>query len=384
MTPPLNFKVGILGGGQLASMLCESAIRLGLRPVVLAKGPLDPALRLSRDTMIGDYNDPQVLSRFLREVSLVAFENEFVPSELLSASKNRDVKFVPGLQTLAKLQDKTSQKRALIQAQIPTAPMLVHTGDVRAWLDEVNAKFPQGAVLKWARTGYDGKGVSLENDDRVAFCETALQRGSVVFAEPKVPFKRELAMVACRSTTGAFATYPLVIIEQPKGICRWVKGPATALGVDAALETKATEFARRIAETFELYGTFAIELFELQTGELWVNEISPRVHNSGHFTQDAAVTSQFENHWRALLGLPLGDVSTQAAFAMLNLLGPDETKKEWHLPPITARLHLHWYGKADLLPGRKLGHINGHVRDVAEFSALIAEIEACEKNWIQQ
>ena len=209
----------------------------------------------------------------------------------------------------------------------------------------VDADLGSRFVVKWARTGYDGKGVFIADapqplstrlDDSTRFCKATTDRGGTVFAEPYVPFRRELALVACRGLDGAFSTYPLVIIEQPKGICRWVKGPATALGVDARLEREAVAYAQRVAQTFDLRGTFAIELFELETGELWVKiETSPRVHNSGHFSQDAAVTSQFENHWRALLGLPLGDVGTQSAFAMLNLLGPDNmgTKRIWRLPP---------------------------------------------------
>ena len=393
--PPLGYKVGILGGGQLAAMLAEAALRLGLRPVVLAKGPLDPAARLVKDALYGSYEDLDLLKRFLGEVELVAFENEFIPSELLHKARHAKTYFMPELETLRRLQDKISQKRALQSINVPTAPMLVlpEGGRVRPWLDEVDREYGSRFVLKWSRTGYDGKGVFLANDpvplssrrellDK--FCQASLERGGTVFAEPYVPFVRELALVACQSTNGEFKAYPLVVIEQPGGVCRWVKGPASALGVDPKLEREAFAYAKKISDGFQLQGTFAVELFELKDGGLWVNEISPRVHNSGHFTQDAAVTSQFENHWRALLGLPLGEMSTHPAFAMLNVLGPANAaqKHGWKLPPITARLHLHWYGKADLLPGRKLGHINGHVRKIEEFAELIEEMERCEQGWI--
>ncbi len=394
MLPPLGEKVGILGGGQLAAMLAEAALRLGLHPVILAKGPNDPAARLCHDVMCGSYTDEALLAKFLAEVELVVFENEFIPSELLQAQRHARTRFMPELETLRRLQDKVSQKRALQSISVPTAPMDVYDGgDLEAWLGKVDAAHKSRFVLKWSRTGYDGKGVFIAGDaqplerrraELLVFCQEALARGGGVFAEPYVPFVRELAIVACQSTTGELATYPLVVIEQPRGICRWVKGPATALGASAKLESDAVACAKTIAQSFNLQGTFAIELFELQGGGLWVNEISPRVHNSGHFTQDAAVTSQFENHWRALLGLPLGDVSTAPAFAMLNLLGPERKKERWLLPPITSRLHLHWYGKADLVPGRKLGHINGHVQDKADFARLIVEMERCEQRWIEE
>jgi 5-(carboxyamino)imidazole ribonucleotide synthase len=393
--PPLGYKVGILGGGQLAAMLAEAAIRLGLRPVVLAKGPLDPAARLVKDALFGSYEDLDLLKKFLGEVELVAFENEFIPSELLQQARHSKTHFMPELETLRRLQDKISQKRALQSINVPTAPMIVldDRERVQAWLEKVDKDYQSRFVLKWSRTGYDGKGVYLAGSEEPLarrreplgdFAKAAIERGSSVFAEPYVPFKRELALVACQSTSGEFASYPLVIIEQPKGVCRWVKGPAVALGTNPALEGEAQKQAKQIAQAFQLQGTFAVEFFELEDGSLWVNEISPRVHNSGHFTQDAATTSQFENHWRALLGLPLGEMSTHPAFAMLNVLGPQSAmqKHVWRLPPITARLHLHWYNKADLLPGRKLGHINGHVRDVQAFADLIAEMERCERGWI--
>lgn len=393
--PPLGYKVGILGGGQLAAMLAEAAIRLGLRPVVLAKGPLDPAARIVKDTLYGSYEDLDLLRRFLGEVELVAFENEFIPSELLHKARHKSTVFMPELETLRRLQDKISQKKALQSIGVPTAPMIILQDDegVKPWLERVDQEYEERFVLKWSRAGYDGKGVYIA-DERTAlatrrdaldkFANASLERGSAVFAEPYVPFRRELALVACQSTSGEFAAYPLVIIEQPKGVCRWVKGPATALGVDPKLEAQAQSYGKKIAQAFQLQGTFAVEFFELMDGSLWVNEISPRVHNSGHFTQDAAVTSQFENHWRALLGLPLGEMSTHAAFAMLNVLGPPNAMQRdvWRLPPISARLHLHWYNKADLLPGRKLGHINGHVRDVEEFAELVKEMEHCEQRWI--
>ena len=155
------------------------------------------------------------------------------------------------------------------------------------------------------------------------FCGHAIDRGLSLFAESLVPFKQELAIIGCRSITGEFMSYPLVLSEQRNGICWDVTGPATALGVDPSLAAQAAVFARAVAEAAQIVGCFALEFFETADGKLWVNEMAPRVHNSGHYTQDACATSQFENHWRAVLGLPLGAADARPAFVMGNLLGPE-------------------------------------------------------------
>ena len=397
----IGTRVGILGGGQLARMLVEAAYRLGLRPLVLAGSLRDPAAQLCPDAVLGTWDDPVVSRRFLAQVEVVAFENEFVSCEKLKEvagefPESRRPRFSPLLGSIFQLQDKLRQKEILSGLQIPSAPFLVYEpgGDLKVWVSSLIERFKGQFVLKWAQLGYDGKGIWISSGNlstdlaaAVEFSEAALKRGVPLFAEQKIFFKRELALIGCYSITGEFKAYPLVISDQKSGICRLVQGPATALGVSQELERLATQYAQRIAETLPLHGCFALELFETEQGELWVNELAPRVHNTGHYTLDAADTSQFENHWRALLGIPLGETRTAPAFAMLNLLGHEaSTEKPKRIPlfKLPSRIHLHWYGKSELRVGRKLGHLNGLADQPRDLPALIKTLEECEKTWIKK
>lgn len=388
-------RVGILGGGQLARMLAESAWRMGFRPITLALSAEDPAAQICPDSVYGSLTDPIALRRFLSQVDTVVFENEFVDCELLSQmSEGLSVTFAPSLEVLFQLQDKIRQKEILTKLGIESSRYLVHSkkADLKKWLQQVQEEFPNGFVLKWAQLGYDGKGTWISPEgtknfsgDALKFCEAAVAKGVPLFAEEKVPIKREVAVVGVYSTDREFAAYPLVISQQVTGICRLVTGPAQALGVNADLEKKAHQAARSLAESISLYGSFAIEFFETFDGKLLVNEIAPRVHNTGHYTQNAADTSQFENHWRAVLGLGLGEVSTTPGFAMLNLLGPLNSNDKQSVASTPLRLsphiHLHWYGKSEIRAGRKLGHLNGVVSSVGEISGLVRELEKLEQSW---
>ncbi|HEU4406092.1 MAG TPA: ATP-grasp domain-containing protein [Polyangiaceae bacterium] len=392
--PPLGTAVGLLGGGQLARMLAQAALDLGLRPVVFADGADDPAAQVCRDVVEGKVADGAALRAFLERVSLVAFENEFVPSEALErAAEGLGVRFGPGLPVLGRLRDKLGQKAALAELGVPSAPFLEHVpGEpFGAWAERARGAFDgPGCVLKWSSYGYDGKGtLALDGEGPLppglgAFCEEAIARGARLFAEERVRFRREVALCALHSVAGEFGAYPLVVTRQERGICVEVRGPARALGLDASLEARAVDYARRLARGLGLVGAFAVEAFELASGELWVNEIAPRVHNSAHFTLDAAETSQFENHWRALLGLPLGSTRSAPAFAMRNLLGPEGVRggaRGAPRPPVAAGTHLHWYGKAELRPGRKLGHLNGVAASVDDLDALAASLDDACGRW---
>ncbi len=396
-SPPPGTAVGLLGGGQLARMLVRAALDLGLRPVVFAARADDPAAQACRDVVVGEVGDDAALRAFLSRVSLVAFENEFVPGEALErASAGLPVRFGPGLGPLVRLRDKLGQKAVLAEIGVPSAPFLVHeVGEpVVAWAERARRAFAgPGCVLKWSCYGYDGKGtLVLDGEGPLpaalpAFGDEALARGARLFAEERVPFERELALCAAHSVAGEFVAYPLVVTRQERGVCVEVRGPAGALGVDPGLEARALDYARRLASSIGLTGVFALEAFELASGELWVNEIAPRVHNSAHYTLDAAETSQFENHWRALLGLPLGSTRGAPAFVMRNLLGPDGVRAEARglpLPPLSAGTHLHWYGKAETRPGRKLGHLNGVAASPAELDALAAALGGACDAWAEE
>ena len=386
-----------MGGGQLAKMLYEAALPLGLFPTIFSETERDSAAKASPHRVIGELGDEKKLEQFLQLVDLVIFENEFVNCSLLRLLLPRysKVTFQPNLSALEALRDKAEQKETLSRLAIPTSPfVLLPKGHaISEWLRAVNIRFPKGFVLKLGRMGYDGKGLLFVEDPSrdfqraEAFCIEAMRRGISCYAEEKIAFKRELAMVACRSLHGEFVAYPLVVSEQRDGVCVRVLGPASAIGVTFAAERNAILAAQRLAEATHLTGTFAIEWFETAEGEWLVNEIAPRVHNSGHYTQNATVTSQFENHWRAVLGLPLGQVESAPAFVMENLLGPPGIvlrDQQISLPIPSSRIHLHWYAKQEIRPGRKIGHLNAVGRKSSELAALVAEVEECKLAWLSR
>lgn len=389
-----SFRVGILGGGQLARMLVEAALPLGLEPVVFTEDPLAPAAQVCPWIHLGHIEDATSLITFFSGVRIVTFENEFVDTQRLrQAAADLNVHFEPSLEALHRLQDKLSQKRLLDQLQIPSAPWRVISRDaaLSGQIQAVRTEFDQACVFKWSRMGYDGKGVLLagpETSEEMIrrFCEHGFGRPAEVYVEQKIRFRRELAIMAVRSTQGEFATWPLVISEQQSGICRRVWGPAVNFGVDRHLEEQARSYATRLAEALKITGVFALEMFETEAGELLINEIAPRVHNSGHYTQDASITSQFTNHWRAILGMPLDATTTPPAFAMLNLLGPDGVRLPQTpslLPAIGPEIHLHWYEKHGVRPHRKLGHLNRSGKSPEEIGTILESLEEYQLVWEQ-
>lgn len=386
---PTPYKVGILGGGQLARMLAQAAKPLGIDLRVLTEAADDPAARLC-PAILGTLEDPRVLRAFYSQAETVIFENEFVDTKRLArlAAEFAQLTFQPSLAVLERLQDKKNQKELLGRLAIPTARWIEMTPTVSP--AELAKTFPAGAVLKWSRMGYDGKGLYFYDPARPdpaaigAFGLAGSKLGGKIYAEERIPFKRELAIVACRSITGEFAAYPLVQSKQEHGICSLVTGPAVRLGNSAQQETLATGYARRLMESLDYVGTLALELFEKEDGGLLVNEIAPRVHNSGHYSQDACPASQFENHLRATLGLPLGDTRPKAMFAMLNLLGPEGVKlasSEAPLPVAPAGAHLHWYEKKKIRGRRKMGHFNATATGPDELDKMIRSLQSAQEAW---
>jgi 5-(carboxyamino)imidazole ribonucleotide synthase len=283
--------------------------------------------------------------------------------------------------------NKLEQKRAFVRLGIPTARFDAYDGSlsVEDWVENLGRALGPSYVVKWAKQGYDGKGTCMAqaSDTRAAidFAKRATDRGIAVYAEEKISFLRELALLTVHSVTGELAFYPLVQSEQLRGICKWVEGPLAGV---SRLEAEACVHAERIAHDQRLHGVFAIEWFETPDGKLLANELAPRVHNSGHFSQDASRTSQFENHCRAVLGLPLGSTSSAQAFAMLNLLAPalknpHELGEDFSFPLAPEGVHFHWYGKRQLTTDRKIGHLNvaaGSRAELAELKGKMAEFES--------
>ncbi|MEQ1877049.1 MAG: 5-(carboxyamino)imidazole ribonucleotide synthase [Bdellovibrionia bacterium] len=384
--------IGILGDGQLARMLAQAAPKAEVDTVVFASSEKNPAALTGVPVVTGRSDRMEDLQKFLLRAKLIVFENEFLDCALLArSSQATGAFFVPSLDNLFLFQDKLRQKTKLNELGIPTSPHLAWDGqDAIAYIGKAFDQF-KACAFKWSRLGYDGKGVFLARDraqDLTAlldFFAQAKKAGVEVFAEELISFRRELAIVACHSTKGEFASYPLVISRQENGICRQVLGPATEFGVDPKLEYQARESARALAESCKLHGCFAIEFFETEKGELLVNEIAPRVHNTGHYTMDAAFTSQFENHLRAVTGKKLGPTGTSPAFFMLNILGPDGIERLKDTPerrPKAPRLSaLHWYEKEEIRPRRKLGHINVAAPTPEELQERMNEILRADREW---
>lgn len=370
-----EMNVGILGGGQLARMLAEAARPLGLNPLVFSEDKNCPAAEIGVEI----FND---LSSFLTRCPVVTFENEFVDCGKLHEHEKESL-FFPSIQAIETLQDKFRQKQILKKVSVPHSPFKIFSkqGDLPNQI--LSAQLQIGdLVLKWSRLGYDGKGVLTDMSKAAEFCANAWSKGSEIFAERKIDFVRELAVIACVSKTGDSFVYPLVISEQENGICRRVLGPATSLGVSAELQSQAEQAALTIAKETGLTGCFGIEFFETRDGKLLVNEIAPRVHNTGHYTQNAFPASQFENHWRAILGMPLNKSKAGAKyFSMLNLLGVKEGPSA--APAPGPHSHVHWYGKRESRPGRKMGHLNGTAQSEAELKLVLDELAQIEKTWTQ-
>lgn len=378
--------IGIIGGGQLALMMAEKAHKLGIKVRVYSKTADCPA-RLAGAEVKTDMRE------FFKGLHVVTIENEFLSlDEVMAAAQGMHVHIFPTLDVIELTQNKLNQKLIFQKLNMPTADFVYfdpQLDDLSKWISEL----PIPCMIKWAMGGYDGRGnFALKSENQLAearaFCEQAMKNYSLVYAENIVDFKRELAMVYVRNMPGDFIHYPLVISEQENNVCKTVTGPATALFDATKLEQQAVELGREIADALGFVGAFALEFFETQDGELLINEMAPRVHNSGHYTQDVYKGDQFENHIRAVLGLKLVEDKPKSVFIMRNLLGPKELSAT--LPnedlgkscPLPVGIHAHWYGKTELKPGRKMGHLNLVFTDKDQVQSKLASlVDAENKFW---
>lgn len=355
--------MAVIGGGQLARMMAEPAAALGLPLRLLAEAVGVSAAQVIPDQIVGDYTDLPTLLRVAAGSAVVTFDHEHVPTDHLYAVEESGVPCRPGPEALVHAQDKGVMRRRLSGLGVPCPRWALVAG-----VGEVE-EFGFPAVLKTTRGGYDGHGVWLVHsaaDCDPAF-EVALTTGVGILAEELVDFRRELAALVVRAPSGQAAAYPVVASTQRDGICHEVVAPAPDL--DPSLAAEAQELALRIAGELGVTGMLAVELFETRDGRILVNELAMRPHNTGHWTQDGAVTSQFENHLRAVLDLPLGSpVARERWTVMVNILGgASETARLYdgypHALARDPRLRVHLYGKA-LRPGRKVGHVNAYGDDL--------------------
>ncbi|KWX02412.1 5-(carboxyamino)imidazole ribonucleotide synthase [Carbonactinospora thermoautotrophica] len=349
--------VGMVGGGQLARMTHQASIGLGITFRVLAQTPDDSAAQVARHVHLGDHRDLDALRAFAAECDVVTFDHEHVPAAHLRALRAEGVVVRPGPDALVHAQDKGLMRERLTRAGVP-CPRWRHVataGDVAAFAEEVG--WP--VVLKARRGGYDGKGVWVvpSSEEARRLVEEATARKIRLIAEEKVEFTRELAALVARSPHGQGVAYPVVETVQVDGVCREVIAPAP--GLDPEHAAAAQQAALKIAGELDVTGVLAVELFDTPAGVL-VNELAMRPHNSGHWTIEGARTSQFEQHLRAVLDLPLGDPSLTAPYVvMANVLGLDEPDIYGGYEHCMARdpgLKIHMYGK-EVRPGRKIGHV---------------------------
>ncbi|KAM3102136.1 5-(carboxyamino)imidazole ribonucleotide synthase [Phormidesmis sp. 146-12] len=340
--------VGVIGGGQLAWMMADAAKKLGVALIIQTPEETDPAVSIAAQTILAPIENAAATAQLAQQCEVITFENEFV--DLAALSQLQKACFRPSLESLKPLLDKYDQRCYLRDRHLPT-PQFSDFSNANI------SKFP--IVLKTRRHGYDGQGTFiLRNFDEL---EATLKKlgDQPLLIEEFVPFERELAVMAARSLTGELVVYPVVETQQENQVCRRVIAPAD---LPASTVQEVEAIARTLLDSLQVVGIFGIELFLTSEGNVLVNEIAPRTHNSGHYTIDACAPSQFEQQLRAVCGLPLETPKMKGAGAlMVNLLGyenshSDYLPKRQQLAQI-PNAFIHWYGKTESRPGRKLGHV---------------------------
>lgn len=403
-------RVGVIGGGQLAWMMGSAAKKLGIKLVVQTPNANDPAVAIASSTVFAAIDDAIATATLALHCDVITFENEFVNLKALSNLEAQGICFRPGLQALSQILDKYDQRCYLQQLGLPVPKFIALDGDLGgqgargargrgAEGKKTTSHSPLASslsplafpvVLKARRHGYDGQGTFIIQDldtlqQKLAALSTQQQgHQSLFLLEEFVPFERELAVIAARSTRGEIVTYPIVETVQQEQVCRRVLVPAD---ISPNVATEVEAIASTLLHSLQAVGVFGIELFLTPEGKVVVNEIAPRTHNSGHFTLDACEISQFEMHLRAVCGLPLANPTLRFPGAvMVNLLGYEYSENDYlqqrqQIEQI-SQAHLHWYGKTASRPGRKLGHVTVLLDDQSRRKAD-AIAQKIESIWYQ-
>jgi 5-(carboxyamino)imidazole ribonucleotide synthase len=368
----MGITVGVIGGGQLARMMIPAAINLGIELRVLAENAGDSAGLAA--TTIGDYRNREDVLRFAKEVDVVTFDHEHVPQAILRELVESGIAVHPGPDALLYAQDKLLMRQRLSELGLPVPnwARVSTAAELAAFIDDNDGR----AVVKTARGGYDGKGVRVVRDAaEVADWFEALGDGEALLAEELVEFRRELAQLVARRPSGEIMAWPVVESVQRDGVCAEVIAPAPSSAGKVA--QMASEIAFAVAEQLGVTGVLAVELFETTDERLVVNELAMRPHNTGHWSIDGSTTSQFEQHLRAVLDLPLGATGSRDAWSvMVNILGgPASGSLADRYPAAMAderTVKVHNYGK-DPRPGRKIGHVTagGENLDDVMFQARV-------------
>ena len=359
-------KIGVIGGGQLAWMMAIAAKKLGLELTVQAGSPNESAVGVADRVIYGKVNDAEATAQLAKYCEVITFENEFVDLAALQELENfidqegdldRPLLFLPRLETLAISVDKLKQRQHFRDRQIPTPEFYGVDTEIEllAAADRLGYPF----VLKARRHGYDGKGTWVIADQTELRSAWKTMQKSPAIAESFIPFERELAVIVARSLSGEIAIYPVVETLQTNQVCRHTIAPAR---INESVEAEVKNIAAQIVTSLDAIGVFGIEFFLTAQGDISVNEIAPRTHNSGHYTIEGCQTSQFEQLLRVVSGLPLGDIAMVAPVAiMVNLLGFEENTSDYlekrQAIASFPNTHIHWYNKNIASVGRKLGHV---------------------------
>ncbi len=368
-------RIGIVGGGQLAKMTALAALEFGCDIHILERKPEGPAMDLAGKTFIGDWDNPDDLLRLAEHADVITLENEFVDANSLAELEKAGHTLFPTAKSIGLVQDKYIQKQTLQEAGLPLSPFRAIKS--RKEIIDVAKEFNWPLVIKARRNGYDGKGNATVNDENEIDAAWDKLDGDnrTLYAEAFCPFVSELAIIITTSRNGEVATYPLVESVQKDHICHIVRAPAP---VSDSITEDAIDIAQRAVIAIGAIGSFGVEMFLTKDDEIIINELAPRVHNSGHYTIEACECSQFENHVRAVLGWPLGSTKmVKPAAVMINLLGQDHGSGQpagFDEALAMSGVHIHIYGKELSMPGRKMGHVTalGETLAAAEETAQAA------------
>jgi 5-(carboxyamino)imidazole ribonucleotide synthase len=343
--------IGVLGGGQLGRMLALAAARLGFDVAILTPEPDACAARVAARGIVAAYDDADALEALAQAAEVVTFEFENVPAAVIQRLQALGVEVAPGPLALAVAQDRVEEKSFLRACNVPTVDFAAidSAADIPAALARLGAP----ALLKTRRDGYDGKGQVWIRDAGEAEAAFARIGGAPAILEGRADFVRELSVIAARGRGGEIAAYPIGENSHENGVLRRTVAPAD---ISTAVTNEAQTIAARILTRLDYVGVIGVELFELADGRLLVNEIAPRVHNTGHWTLDGCQVDQFEQHIRAIAGWPLGPTTALARVEMTNLLGAEADDWARLAGEEDARVWL--YGKGDARDGRKMGHVN--------------------------
>jgi 5-(carboxyamino)imidazole ribonucleotide synthase len=350
-------RIGILGGGQLARMMVEETSKYGFEFVIYSEEPNSPAGKICNNEIVGKFSDTETLSAFCKECDIVTLENEFINRKYIEYIEQTGIACLPDSVIVGMIQDKFIQKQILNSMNIPVPKF----GEINS-IEDIK-KFAEiyeyPVILKSRTMGYDGKGnYKIDNEREITEAYELLSKRGKLMCEQFIVFKRELAVQIVRGNKGECKIYPVVESIQKNHICNTVKATDE---FDCKVGNNIHELVIKIANGISYVGVIAVEMFQMDNGGIFVNELAPRVHNTGHYTIEACYVSQFENHIRAIIGLPLGSTEMKYKNAvMLNLLGERNGKSKLDgysdliNDPMAA---LHFYGKDETRNGRKMGHI---------------------------